>query len=170
MELLATLNLDNATSQQIAGLKPRQAARAVIFNNHKQVAIVKVNKENYYKIPGGGLEPNETIEQALLRECQEEAGYSVKIDQPLGRIIEYRTQHGINQESYGFIAQTNGPLKEQHLTEEEASRDFRLIWLNLSEAISLLENNRPTNYSGTYMQTRDLLFLKQAFKIKNSLI
>ncbi|MFZ5390667.1 MAG: ADP-ribose pyrophosphatase, partial [Patescibacteria group bacterium] len=72
---------------------------------------------------------------------------------------------GLSQESYCYIVRTNGPVTERHLTDEETARGFLLIWLNLSEAINLLENNRPTNYSGTYMQTRDLLFLKQAFKI-----
>ncbi len=165
MELLTTLNLDDATSEQIAKLKPRQAARAVIFNNQNQVAIVKVAKENYYKIPGGGLEEGETIEQALFRECLEEAGYPIKIIQPIGKIIEYRTQHGINQESYGYLAQTNGPEIKRQLTDEEASRGFKLIWLSLPEAVDLLEDTCPKSYSGIYMQTRDLLFLQQALKI-----
>jgi ADP-ribose pyrophosphatase YjhB (NUDIX family) len=33
----------------------------------------------YYAQPGGAVEPNETLEEALKRECKEELGFEVSV-------------------------------------------------------------------------------------------
>ncbi|MBQ7066683.1 MAG: NUDIX domain-containing protein [Lachnospiraceae bacterium] len=37
-------------------------------------------KYNYYKLPGGGIEPEETLEDTLIREVREESGLIVKAE------------------------------------------------------------------------------------------
>ena len=54
--------------------KFRKAVRAVVFDNENKVALINVSKHNYYKLPGGGIENFESVEDALRRECLEEAG------------------------------------------------------------------------------------------------
>ena len=51
----------------------RHSARCITIQNGR-VAMVHSLKYDYYKFPGGGIEPDETPVQALIRETEEEAG------------------------------------------------------------------------------------------------
>ncbi|MEL4242132.1 NUDIX hydrolase [Shewanella xiamenensis] len=58
----------------------RLSSHAVITNELGQVLLLKANYGNFaWGLPGGALEPGETIHEALLRECQEELGLEVNI-------------------------------------------------------------------------------------------
>lgn len=54
----------------------RPSARCIAIEGDR-VAMVHSLQYDYYKFPGGGIEPQETREQALVRETQEEAGLLV---------------------------------------------------------------------------------------------
>ena len=54
----------------------RNAVRAIIFKNNK-IAMVKSDKEGYYKFPGGGMEKDESKIDTLIRETIEETGLSI---------------------------------------------------------------------------------------------
>ncbi|GGP73694.1 NUDIX hydrolase [Shewanella ulleungensis] len=59
----------------------RLSSHAVITNAVGEVLLLKANYgDKHWGLPGGGLDPNETIHQALLRECQEELGCEVKVN------------------------------------------------------------------------------------------
>jgi len=76
--------------------------------------LLVVNKtagpyRNRYDLPGGTIEPNETIEQALFREFREETGLEIMDYRPLGFsefIVRYdlrdNTHVGIESESDHF--------------------------------------------------------------------
>lgn len=56
------------------------AAIGIVFNSdHSQVLLVKRQDIPLWVLPGGGVDPGETTEEALLREVHEETGYHVKI-------------------------------------------------------------------------------------------
>ncbi|MBF2067193.1 MAG: NUDIX domain-containing protein [Calothrix sp. C42_A2020_038] len=58
----------------------RNAAKALIIReNHLLVIAKRDAKGMWYLLPGGGQKHGESLEQALLRECWEEIGASVKI-------------------------------------------------------------------------------------------
>ena len=54
---------------------------------------------------------------------------------------------------------------EPNFTDKEVSEGFKIIWLPLHEAISTIENNKSEDYTGLFIQKRDLEFLKRAKKI-----
>lgn len=59
----------------------RLSSHAVITNQQGQVLLLKANYGNFaWGLPGGALEPGETIHEALVRECQEELGLSVQVN------------------------------------------------------------------------------------------
>jgi 8-oxo-dGTP diphosphatase len=59
----------------------RLSCHAVITNDEGKVLLLKASYGDYqWGLPGGALEPGETIHQALLRECFEELGQQVIID------------------------------------------------------------------------------------------
>ncbi|MGO9062907.1 MAG: NUDIX hydrolase [Candidatus Binataceae bacterium] len=65
-----------------------------------EVVLVKPTGRNTWVLPKGGLEPKETIEQAAMRECREETGFRVSIDQSLGQVAYF----------YARRESPNGPL------------------------------------------------------------
>lgn len=59
-------------------LKYRERVTALVHNEGRFL-ICKPNKtDNYWTLPGGGIDGNETPEEAGLRECLEEAGHRPK--------------------------------------------------------------------------------------------
>lgn len=63
----------------------RNAARAVITRNEQLLLLRKEGggRPERYALPGGGQDTGETLQQALVRECQEEIGTTVSIDRLL---------------------------------------------------------------------------------------
>jgi ADP-ribose pyrophosphatase YjhB (NUDIX family) len=57
-------------------------AAAVIFNNNKEILLVKSTYQRFHPwgLPGGSLEYNETPEDGVVREVWEETSLKVEID------------------------------------------------------------------------------------------
>ena len=70
----------------------RNSARSIIIRNGK-IAMIHSLKYDYYKFPGGGIEPGESDIDALIRETAEEAGLTVVPD----TIREYGYVHRIQK-------------------------------------------------------------------------
>ena len=62
----------------------RPSAYGLIIKNN-QVLLIKAKMHGIWELPGGGIEFNETISEALKREVYEETGYkiTVKNNQPI---------------------------------------------------------------------------------------
>ncbi len=56
----------NYTSEDISDYHVRKAARGVLLHNGK-VALLNISKKNYHKLPGGGVNKDETNEGAFKR-------------------------------------------------------------------------------------------------------
>jgi ADP-ribose pyrophosphatase YjhB (NUDIX family) len=59
------------------------SARAVVFKGSRVVVVDEIHGERHIE-PGGGIEPDETVEAAVRREIAEESGWSVGALKPLG--------------------------------------------------------------------------------------
>jgi 8-oxo-dGTP diphosphatase len=71
----------------------RNSAKAVIIHDHKLLAIKKEDKDGYYFVlPGGGQEQGENLNETLRRECIEEIGEEVEIED-LMFLREYIGKH-----------------------------------------------------------------------------
>lgn len=151
----------------------RQAARTVILDSEGKVALLFVSKSNYHKLPGGGLEENETSEQALIREAKEEIGCEIEIIGELGRIIEYKVfdDTGAGRyESFGYLAKVVGAKGKHSFTSEENELGFQPVeWYKIEEAIEILESDKTEIYQGKFVLIRDLIFLKEAIKLMEKL-
>lgn len=163
MNLLKTINPENVSEQEAQQYTKREAGRAVVIDQDNNIALLYVSKENYYKLPGGGVETGEDKLLALSRECIEEIGCDIEIIGELGSIIEYRKIFSLNQTSYCFFAKVKGQKGIPDFTESEKQRGFEILWVPYEEAIKLFNDNKATSIEGSlYITPRDLTFLEKA--------
>lgn len=90
MKSLKTINLENTSDVESSSYNIRNTARVVIFDENKNIAILRVTKDNFHKLPGGGIDEGESIHEALRRESLEEAGVHIKDEVELGLIQEIK--------------------------------------------------------------------------------
>ena len=114
----------------------RDSARAIIIKDGK-VLLVHSKKYDYYKFPGGGIEPGEDRETALCREVLEETGYQVIPDSVREFGYVPRRQRDSWDEN-GIFAQDNFyyfcEIKEQEksparLDDYEQEEGFTPVWV-----------------------------------------
>lgn len=71
------------------------AVSAVIQNDSGDVLMIERTDSGLWSIPGGSVEPGETLTAAVVREVKEETGYRVSVDRLVGvfsdpaHVIEY---------------------------------------------------------------------------------
>ena len=165
MQTLKIINPANITEGEANKFQPRLAARGIIFDENKNVAVLPVSNHNYYKLPGGGIEEGESEIDAFRRECLEEIGFDVEVVSELGIIIEYRTEFSIIQTSYCYVGKVIGSKKEIAFTEHEMSQGFKEAkWVPFEEAFKLVSTSQPNNYEGGFIKERDTLILDTARK------
>lgn len=163
MELLREIK-DNEFPDDESILKIREASRAVLFDKNGLIPLLFVSKYNYHKLPGGGIDKGENKAKALIRECFEEVGSEIEITGEVGKIIEFRSKWSLKQISYcyyGKIISKGNP----DFTQKELRQGFKIMWRFLKDAISMVENDKPENYEGSFIQKRDMIFLKKVEEI-----
>ena len=144
----------------------RRAARTVIFDDSiNKIAVLEVKNGDYHKIPGGGVEDNESIEETALREAVEEGACDVDLITKLGE-FEFESPEfpGLFNHSVCFFAQKIREHKTPNFTKEEMSNKFKLLWMSFDEAIRLFENVRSKIQFELEMNNRDLKFVMIAKK------
>jgi 8-oxo-dGTP diphosphatase len=140
----------------------RGAARAVVFDGDRKIALLHVTKLSYHKLPGGGIEKGESTEDALRREISEEIGCSIVNVRELGIVEEFRNKFSLHQLSYCFFADLDGEKGVPHLEQDEIADGFETVWLSIKDAITILESETGVeDYEGKFIQMRDLSVLRQ---------
>lgn len=86
------------------GAKVRvRVGTAVVVRNRNGYILLELRSDNgLWGLPGGRIEPRESVEQAAIREVKEETGLTVKITRllgvysgPAGRIVTYPGRWGV---------------------------------------------------------------------------
>jgi len=144
----------------------REAARAIVFDKNNNIALLHATKNNYHKLPGGGVEEGEDIKEALSREMMEEIGCQITDIKELGIIEEYRNEDSLHQISHCFVAKLDGKKGKPKFTQSEIEEGFRPVWVSLNDAIKTLDSEEIKEFRrGKFMVTRDFLFLNEVKKI-----
>lgn len=164
MEILKEIK-DKEFPSDESTLRIREASRAVLFDENNLIPLLFVSKYNYHKLPGGGIDADEDRATALVREVKEEVGSKIEVTGEVGQVIEFRSKFNLKQISYCYIGKVISKGNPD-FTEEELSQGFKIVWLSLDEAISKVENDKPENYEGVFIQKRDIIFLKKVQQMK----
>jgi 8-oxo-dGTP pyrophosphatase MutT (NUDIX family) len=144
-------------------VKKRKAVRAIIFDDEYKIAILEVRGGVYHKIPGGGIEVGENDIEALKREIFEEAGCDIEIIEKIGELQFVDPDgSGLIHHSVCFLTKKIKDYGRQYFTEIEIKNKFKLLWIDIDEAINLFENVKTKKLFELEMNKRDLKFVKIA--------
>lgn len=159
---------------EIKNPKTREAVRTILFNHKGEIAILHKKNKNEYKLIGGGIEKDESLEKALKREVIEEAGCEIKNIEKLGYVEELRTINNFMQISYIYISEVEKDKKELNFTKQEKDEGAELCWLLPEVALEYIKKSYdkliPSKYSDLYNSKmvikRDELILEYYLKNK----
>lgn len=120
-------------------MKVKIRAVAILINGDKVLLIHRKNEKEYFVFPGGGVEEGETVEQAVIREMQEETTIDVKINKLL-----YHHIYDDGCEQFFYLCDyINGEPKLSEDSEEKImmleGKDFyEPLWVKIEELEDML--------------------------------
>lgn len=111
----------------------KERAVAVIIDDGKILIIHRFKSgEEYYVFPGGGVENNEPVEEAVIREAKEETGLDITIAKKL-----WESENKGRKEHFFLVDKFSGELRSGIGGPEESTQSadnvYRLEWLPLSD-------------------------------------
>ena len=153
---------------EINNPKTRLGARGIVIRDDGKIAIFNKTNKNEYKLPGGGIENDETPEVAFKREVLEETGCIVEIIEELGITEEYKCQSNFKQISNVFYGKVIEDTKQLHITQKEKDEGAELLWETPQKALKLItecydklvKSDYESVYSTKFVVLRDRKILE----------
>lgn len=135
--------------------RERVGCRGIIIEDGK-VLLSWEERKNVYMSPGGGVENGETLEECVVRELSEEAGFKVKVIKPLFKVNEYCFET-LWVNNY-FLCEIEGEC-ERHLTESEIYNRVKPVWLDLEKAIEIFGEyeSKTIDHASLYLREYTVL-------------
>lgn len=171
MDLIAKITDKEIGEIEITYNNPqiRIASRGIVQNNKGEIAIFYKKNKNEYKLPGGGIEKDESKEDGFKREVLEETGCDVEIIKYMGYTEEIKSKLNFIQTSYVFISKVINDTQKLNLTQKEIDEGGELIWVTpnvalelISECFDKLKASKYDNiYSTKFIVKRDETILKE---------
>lgn len=102
----------------------RVRAGAICIDEDDRILVNRApDREPFYELPGGGVEDGETVEEAVVRELEEEAGLHVRIERTLANVWKD------GREEHYFLVRPDGPSPRVQLDLEPG---FTQEWVPIS--------------------------------------
>ncbi len=150
--------------------RDRSIARAICIDDEGMCYFVRVNRDDYFgkatliETSGGGIEPGEDPNTAILRELKEELGAETEVICKIGVVSDYYNllhRHNIN---HYFLCRIKS-FGETNMTRQEIE-DFHMSTLKLTydQAVSEYEKSRQTPI-GRLIANREMPILVRAKEI-----
>jgi 8-oxo-dGTP diphosphatase len=111
----------------------RPSAYVVIRNAVREVAVIRTPRGAF--LPGGGIDPGESPEDAVRREAHEEAGLALGPLTPLGAAVEFI--RAVDEDAW-FEKVCTFYTASVVARGEGTERDHELLWLDDDAARALL--------------------------------
>jgi ADP-ribose pyrophosphatase YjhB (NUDIX family) len=115
----------------------RITVKGVVFDEDGDIAVLTTRGHSL--LPGGGVEGDEGLEDAFVRECREEIGCDVTLLEYLGVGFQYRAQTAKKYEVHFFVAQVTGE-KGSPSTEDRDEQSLVLSWETIGTVQDVLES------------------------------
>ncbi len=113
---------------------PRHTARAIVTHNNKLLLMERWRPgKHYFSVPGGGIEPGETPEQAVVRELAEETSCVVRPVRLLYLVrFEDQTEHSVFLCDY-ISGEPHLPADAPEAIEQHTDNRFKPGWVALQD-------------------------------------
>ncbi|MEK7604729.1 MAG: NUDIX hydrolase [Patescibacteria group bacterium] len=148
--------------------KERPTGKVVLFNATREVALLGNKVNPFFLLPGGGIEAEESVLDGVRRECREETGCDIEIQDALGITEDFRSRDSKHCISFGYSAKAVSQGTPT-FTASEIDIGTYVKWFPLPEAIELLRQQEEKVragevlfYNTCFNTIRDLLFLRRA--------
>lgn len=155
---LFNLNMKDYTDDM--PLIERYGVRAIIRRDG--LLAMQKDRDGIYKIPGGGVEKDEDLINALIREVREETGLIVKKAsiKEIGEVMEIRRDNFETDKKYiahslFYFCDVEEKVVDTDMTANEISQGYVPVWENLDVIIA---NNEKLQTE--FWTIRDTQFLK----------
>ena len=152
----------------------RHVARGIVFDNEGNFYFMRVNRDDDFgkatliETAGGGVEPEESPDEGILRELNEELGADVEVFCKIGVVDDYYNlihRHNIN---HYYLCRVVS-FGETHMTEDEI-HCFHLSTLKMSYEDAVAEYEKcATTPLGKLICQRELPVLLRAKEILDEL-
>jgi ADP-ribose pyrophosphatase YjhB (NUDIX family) len=151
--------------------KDRLTGKVVLFNEKDQIALIGNKVNNFFLLPGGGIERHEAVPDGIKRECREETGCEIEIQDALGVTEDFRSRDSKHCISFGYSAKVVS-CGTPALTKNETGVGAWIKWLSLSEAVELftlqeekVKRGEVKFYNTCFNIIRDSLFIRRAAQL-----
>ena len=109
-----------------------KTSTAIIPFNQNSILLIKRNTipfKGFWALPGGRMDPNETIKQTIVREVKEETGLDVVIVSIVGEYVEKGSREGVEYEYYPtcFVVK---PIGGELLKQDSEIQDVKTFDLD----------------------------------------
>ena len=119
----------------------RRVRAGVVVVEDGRVALIKRVREGrtYYTVPGGGVEPGETVEQAAIREAREELGLEVALTGLLATLEFAGVHHYYRADAIGGELGTGTwpDHAARDAVEREKRGTYEAMWVDVDRLAEL---------------------------------
>ena len=123
----------------------RVGASAIIFDRATQSVLLTRRSDNgRWCLPGGGMDPGESVEETCIREVLEETGLEVAVTRLVGVytspdiMVEYADGNKVQPVAFSFEAEVIGG--ELGLSDE--TTEYGYIPVDALDSVDLMEHHR----------------------------
>lgn len=143
----------------------RYNVRGVVINKDGNIAVMKIENSEYYKLPGGSVDITETPELAFLRQASEETGQDVEKLGYIGWIEEHKNKRKFCMVSHCYAVKTiSDEVNHSQLSLSEEKLGYKLEWLPYEHIMNILKELSESckEYQMNFILKREYLILESA--------